>query len=124
MLFALLKHLSILPSCFSYTFKTRLPYRRVQAELNVLKHKQFSPQEQPQINMCTVALSLQNSLRQTPDYGYQQFARERLLKPFIAIRATKGCPLYTQSLQPGLSKHSVSLGPQHRYFFSNYCSDE
>lgn len=91
MLFAVLKHLNILPSCFSYTFKTRLRYRTVWAELNVLKHKQFSPQEQPQINMCTVALSLQNSLRQTPHYGYQQFAWERLLKPFIAIQATKGC---------------------------------
>lgn len=92
MLFALLKHLNILPSCFSYTFKTRLQYRRVPAELNVLKHKQFSPQEQPQINMCRVALSLQNLLKETPDYEYQQFARERLLKPFIAIQATKGCP--------------------------------
>lgn len=46
MLFAMLKHLYILPYCFSYTFKTRLLYRRVQAELNTLKHKQFSPQQQ------------------------------------------------------------------------------
>lgn len=92
MLFTVLKHLNILPSCFSFTFKTRLPHRSVGAELNVLKHKQFSPREQQQINMCTVELSLQNSLRQTPDSGYQQFARERLLKPFIAIQATKGCP--------------------------------
>lgn len=77
MLFAVLKHLNILSSCFSYTFKTRLPYRMVQAELNVLKHKQFSPQEQPQINTCTVALSLQNLLKlpttgtsSLPERGY------------------------------------------------------
>lgn len=91
-LFAMLKHLHVLPSCFSYTFKTRLLYRRVQAELNTLKHKQFSPQEQPQISMCVLALSLKNSLRWTPNYAHQQFARERLLKPFIAIQVTKGCP--------------------------------
>jgi len=85
-----LKHLNIPPSGFSYTPKTSLPYRTLQVELNILKHKQFSPREQLQIS--TVAMSLQNSLRHTPGYSYQQFARERLLKPFTAIQATKGCP--------------------------------
>lgn len=42
--------------------------------------------------MGMVALSLHNLFRQTPDYARQQFARERLLKPFRAIQATKGHP--------------------------------
>lgn len=78
--------------CFSSAFKTRLPHRSVGAEFNVLKHEQFSPRVQQQINMCTVEPSLQNSHRQPPNYSNQQFAKERLLKPFIAIQATKGCP--------------------------------
>jgi len=99
----------------------------VGAEFNVLKHEQFSPREQQQINMCTVDLSLQNLLRQPPNYGNQQFARERLLKPFIAIQATKGCPsthdqhsLAYQSTLQVLVFNIFFFFP----FLSNYCSDE
>lgn len=77
--------------------------------------------------MCTVDLSLQNLLRQPPNYGNQQFARERLLKPFIAIQATKGCPsthdqhsLAYQSTLQVLVFNIFFFFP----FLSNYCSDE
>lgn len=94
MLLAVLKHLNILPSPFSYTFKTRLPYRTVRAELNALKYKQFSPQEQPQTNTCLVALSLQTSLK-LPTMGTSSLPGKGYWSLLWQFKLQKDTPLYT-----------------------------
>lgn len=115
-LFAVLKYLNILPSCFSYSFN-----RTVQAELNVLKHKQCSPQEQLQ-SICVhwhwarkthSSQLLTMGTSTLPEKGYWS-----LLQQF---KLQKDASLYTITIAwpiKVLHKSWCSLP------FSSYCSDE